>query len=83
MNTVIFPLSTSLTKSLTFIDLYELRICCTTMVENIEEEGEIGEMSSRFACVMTGSDNKGAGSTWGLLPYVSQKALEQKGHWFI
>lgn len=35
----------------------------------------------RFATVMTNPDNKAAGSTWGFLPYVSQKALEQKGHW--
>lgn len=37
----------------------------------MQEEGQTGEISSRFACVMTSSDNKGAGSTWGLLPYVS------------
>ncbi len=48
----------------------------------MQEAREIGETSSRFACEMTSSDNKGADSTWGLLPYVSQKALEQKGHWF-
>lgn len=46
----------------------------------MQEEGEIGGISSRF----DNNKKKGeqGGLTWGLLPYVSQKAVEQKGQWF-
>lgn len=33
----------------------------------MQEAREIEEIS-RLACVMTSSDNEGAGSTWGLQP---------------